>query len=67
MIQANSIQQYNKWKAWKNGTVKNKDMYILAETYINQIYGLCNTLKIEINSLTDDQIFNLVAKNIILF
>ncbi len=40
IIRANSIQQYNKWKSWLKGDVKESDMYILAETYINDFYSL---------------------------
>ena len=33
-MKANSAQQYNKWKAWERGEVKNTDMIILAQTYL---------------------------------
>jgi hypothetical protein len=65
MIIANSIQQYNKWKSWLRGDIKNREMFILTQTYGNEICGLCNKLDINRDTLTDDQIFKMVAERII--
>lgn len=65
MIVANSIQQYNKWKAWARGEVKSSDMFILAQTYWNQITGMLNKMGKDKSDFTDDEIFSMVAKNII--
>lgn len=65
MIVANSIQQYNKWKSWMHGKIKNEDMFILAHTYINEIYGMCNNMGRNLNDFTDDEIFKMVAERII--
>ena len=61
---ANSIQQYNKWKAWERGEVKNKDMFILAQTYWNEITAMLNRMGKDKNDFTDDQIFKMVAESI---
>ena len=63
-MKANSKQQFNKWKAWECGEVKNTDMFILAQTYLTPIHGMCNELGIKLNDLTDDQVFKMVAKRI---
>ena len=63
-MKANSVQQYNKWKAWERGEVKNTDMIILAQTYLTPIHGMCNTLGIKLDDLTDNQVFKMVAERI---
>jgi len=63
-ITANSIQQFNKWKSWERGEIMNIHMFPLATTYFNEICGLCHKLGLHQSSLTDDEVFNLVAKHI---
>jgi hypothetical protein len=61
---ANSIQQYNKWKNWERGEIKNTDMFILAQTYWNQITGMLNKMGKRMDDFTDDEIFKMVAERI---
>ena len=56
--------QYDKWRSWERGEIKTTDLYRLYRTYINEMYGLCNTLGIEMLRLTDEQLFSLAAKYI---
>ncbi len=63
-IIANSIQQYNKWKAWERGEIKNRDMFILAQTYWNEITGMLNKMGKSKDDFTDDEIFKMVAERI---
>ncbi len=61
---ANSIQQYNKWKSWERGEIKNKDMFILAQTYWNDITSMLNKIGKRKENFTDSQIFKMVAESI---
>ena len=63
-MKAHSIQQYNKWKAWERGEIKNRDMFILAQTYINEIISICYVNEKDLQKLTDTEVFKLVAESI---
>lgn len=61
---ANSMQQYNKWKAWERGEIENEDMFILAQTYWGQIVGMINVMGKSKSHLSDDEIFKMVSNRI---
>lgn len=61
---ANSKIQYEKWKSWERGEIKNADMFILAQTYWNEIIGMLNKMGKCKEDFTDSQIFKMVAENI---
>jgi hypothetical protein len=63
-IRAHSKYQYNKWQDWNKGLIKNEDMFILAQTYWNEINSLVRSKGFRIEGLTDSQIFKMVAENI---
>lgn len=62
-VYAHSIQQYDKWKGFLNGSVKKSDMYILAETYINEMYSVFGWLNVK--CVDETEIFNEFAKLIL--
>lgn len=62
---ANSVQQYEKWKAWGRGEIKNVDMFILVQTYWNEITGMLNKMGKRKEDFTDDQIFKMVVESIV--
>lgn len=62
MIIAHSKIQYDKWKSYLNGDVSDSSMFILARTYINQIYGMFTFEEIE--KLSNKEIFTRFAKEI---
>lgn len=64
MVKAHNIQQYDKWKAWGLGEVKNSDMIILATTYIYEINTLCFKHGLKLATLSDNEAFKLISDNI---
>ena len=59
-LTAHSEIQYNKWKLWLTGEVKESDMFILAQTYKQEIYNLIGYDRFEND--TNKNIFNDFAK-----
>ncbi len=59
---AHSKQQFDKWKSYLNGLHSDKDMYMIARNYINEIIGMCNAKGISRYKETDKTIFTHFAK-----
>lgn len=65
-IKAHTKQQFDKWKSCIGGKTS-ENMTILAQTYYYEIKILIRKSNLDIDKLTDSEIFKLVGENIVYF